>query len=488
MKGPQALIFELSSPGRTAVSLPAPEVPTPSLSSLLPPHALRNDPPGLPEVSEVDVVRHFVNLSQLNHSVDNGFYPLGSCTMKYNPKVNEDAARIPGFARIHPDQDEATVQGAMELLYSMDRYLSELCGMSRFTLQPAAGAHGEITGLFMVRAYHESRGEHRTQVLVPDSAHGTNPASAAGVGMEIVVVKSDDRGNVDINDLRSKVGPNTAALMLTNPNTLGLFEENVREIAALVHGCGALLYYDGANANAIMGKSRPGDMGFDVVHLNVHKTLSTPHGGGGPGAGPVGVKSFLEPFLPMPLVRLDDATGMYVWDYDRPQSIGRVHSFNGNFGVVVKAWAYIRSMGPDGLRTASEHAVLAANYVMRRLQPYYDLPYDRPCKHECVLAGTRQKREHDVRTLDIAKRLLDFGFHAPTIYFPLIVDEAMMIEPTETESRETLDHFIDAMIKIAKEAEDHPEVLHDAPHHTPVGRLDETAAARKPILRYTKES
>jgi len=488
MKGPQALIFELSSPGRTAVSLPAPEVPTPSLSSLLPPHALRNDPPGLPEVSEVDVVRHFVNLSQLNHSVDNGFYPLGSCTMKYNPKVNEDAARIPGFARIHPDQDEATVQGAMELLYSMGRYLSELCGMSRFTFQPAAGAHGEITGLFMVRAYHESRGEHRTQVLVPDSAHGTNPASAAGVGMEIVVVKSDDRGNVDINDLRSKVGPNTAALMLTNPNTLGLFEENVREIAALVHGCGALLYYDGANANAIMGKSRPGDMGFDVVHLNVHKTLSTPHGGGGPGAGPVGVKSFLEPFLPMPLVRLDDATGMYVWDYDRPQSIGRVHSFNGNFGVVVKAWVYIRSMGPDGLRTASEHAVLAANYVMRRLQPYYDLPYDRPCKHECVLAGTRQKREHDVRTLDIAKRLLDFGFHAPTIYFPLIVDEAMMIEPTETESRETLDHFIDAMIKIAKEAEDHPEVLHDAPHHTPVGRLDETAAARKPILRYTKES
>jgi glycine dehydrogenase subunit 2 len=276
--------------------------------------------------------------------------------------------------------------------------------------------------------------------------------------------------------------------MLTNPNTLGLFEENVREIAALVHGCGALLYYDGANANAIMGKSRPGDMGFDVVHLNVHKTLSTPHGGGGPGAGPVGVKSFLEPFLPAPLVKLDDATGMYVWDYDRPQSIGRVHSFNGNFGVVVKAWAYIRSMGPDGLRTASEHAVLAANYVMRKLQPYYDLPYDRACKHECVLAGTRQKREHGVRTLDIAKRLLDFGFHAPTIYFPLIVDEAMMIEPTETESRETLDRFIDAMIKIAKEAEEHPEVLHDAPHHTPVGRLDETAAARKPILRYTKES
>ena len=488
MRGPQPLIFELSSPGRTAISLPAPEVPTPDLASFLPKQALRHEPLGLPEVSEVDVARHFVNLSQLNHAVDTGFYPLGSCTMKYNPKVNEDAARMPGFALIHPDQDEATVQGAMELLHSMDNYLSELCGMSRFTFQPAAGAHGEITGLFIIRAYHGSRGEHRTRVLVPDSAHGTNPASAASAGMEIVVVKSDERGNVDVDDLRSKVGPETAALMLTNPNTLGLFEENVREIAALVHGCGALLYYDGANANAIMGKSRPGDMGFDVVHLNVHKTLSTPHGGGGPGAGPVGVKAFLEPFLPVPLVRLEEEAGMYVWDYDRPQSIGRVHSFNGNFGVVVKAWAYIRSMGPNGLRAASEHAVLAANYIMRKLQPYYDLPYDRDCKHECVLAGTRQKREHGVRTLDIAKRLLDFGFHAPTIYFPLIVDEAFMIEPTETESRETLDEFIDAMIRIAKEAETHPEVLHDAPHHTPVGRLDETQAARKPILRYTRES
>ncbi|MEA4883624.1 MAG: aminomethyl-transferring glycine dehydrogenase subunit GcvPB [Clostridia bacterium] len=484
MKGPQPLIFELSSPGRTAFGLPDPDVPTAELASLFPARALRTDPPALPEVSEMDVVRHFVNLSQLNHAVDTGFYPLGSCTMKYNPKINEDAARIPGFALLHADEDESASQGALELMYTLERYLCEIAGMDRFTLQPAAGAHGESTGLFVIRAYHESRHDRRDKVLVPDSAHGTNPASAAGAGMEIVQVKSDPRGNVDIEDLRAKAGPDVAALMLTNPNTLGLFDEHLKQITEIVHSAGALLYYDGANANAIMGKSRPGDMGFDVVHLNLHKTFSTPHGGGGPGAGPVGVKSPLEPFLPMPLVKLDEATGKYAWDYDRPQSIGRVHSFNGNFGVLVRAWAYIRALGPDGLRTASEHAVLTANYVMRKLQPYFDLPYDRACKHECVLSGSRQKKSTGVRTLDMAKRLLDFGFHAPTVYFPLIVDEAFMIEPTETESKETLDSFIAAMIRIAKEAEEHPEALHEAPHSTPVGRLDETLAARKPILRY----
>lgn len=487
MKGPQPLIFELSVPGRTAISLPEPAVPAPDLSQLFPEECLRVDPPALPEVSEVDVVRHFVNLSQLNHAVDTGFYPLGSCTMKYNPKVNEDAARRPGFGAIHPDQDESTVQGAMELLYTLEEYLCEICGMDNFTMQPAAGAHGEITGLFIINAYHESRNDKRTKVLVPDSAHGTNPASAAGAGMEIIQVKSDARGNVDIEDLKAKAGPDVAALMLTNPNTLGLFDERIGEIAEIVHGAGALLYYDGANANAIMGKSRPGDIGFDVIHLNLHKTFSTPHGGGGPGSGPVGVKKFLSPFLPAPVVKFNEATGKYFWDNDRPQSIGRVHSFNGNFGVMVKTWAYIRSMGPEGLRAASEYAVLNANYIMRKLQPYYDLPYDRACMHECVLSGARQKKSSDVKTLDIAKRLLDFGFHAPTVYFPLIVDEALMIEPTETESKETLDSFIDAMIRIAKEAEENPDVVREAPHDTPVGRLDETTAARKPILRYTVE-
>lgn len=485
MNRPQQLIFELSVAGRHAVDLPAPEVPTPSLDSLFPCSALRAKAPALPEVSEVDVMRHFVNLSQLNYSVDNGFYPLGSCTMKYNPKINEDASRLEGFARIHPDQPADTVQGALELMHEFDKYLCELTGMSRFTLQPAAGAHGELTGVLMIKAYHESRGDRRDIVLVPDSAHGTNPATAASAGMTIVQIKSDANGNVDIEDLKSKIGPNVAAMMLTNPNTLGLFDTHILEIADIVHSCGALLYYDGANANAIMGKSRPGDFGFDVVHLNVHKTLSTPHGGGGPGAGPVGVKAFLEPFLPTPLVALDPVTGMYLWDDDRPQSIGKVQSFHGNFGVIVRAFTYMRSMGPDGLRTASEHAVLNANYVMRRLEPYYKVAFDRTCMHECVLTSEELKEKYGVGTLDVAKRLLDYGFHAPTIYFPLIVHEAMMIEPTETESRESLDSFIDAMIKIAHEAATEPDTLKSAPVTTVVGRLDETTAARKPVLRYT---
>jgi len=484
----QPLIFELSVEGREAFSLPECDVPKLPMAELIPSDFMRKSSPTLPEVSEGDVVRHFVNLSTLNHSVDSGFYPLGSCTMKYNPKINEDACRLGGFAHIHPDQPESTVQGAMKLLYTLDEYLSELTGMNKFTLQPVAGAHGELTGLLIIRAYHIHKGENRNIILVPDSAHGTNPASAAGAGMKVVQVKSDSRGNVDVEDLKTKLDSNVAALMLTNPNTLGLFDEHIAQIAELVHEAGALLYYDGANANAIMGKSRPGDMGFDVVHLNLHKTLSTPHGGGGPGSGTVGVKEFLTPFLPLPVISFDEYANKYFWDYDRPLSIGKVHSFNGNFAVMVRAWTYIRSMGPDGLKNASENAVLNANYIMAKLKDLFALPYDRTCMHEFVFSGSKQKRENGVTTTDMAKRLLDFGYHAPTIYFPLIVDEAMMIEPTETESRETLDTFIEVMRQIAIEAKENPDLLHNSPVSTPIGRLDETTAARKPILRWTKES
>lgn len=485
MKRLMPLIFEMSRPGRVGVSLPASDVPELAVESMVPDSMIRKQAPGLPEVSEVDVVRHFVNLSNLNHSVDTGFYPLGSCTMKYNPKINEDAARLPGFARLHPDMPERGAQGALKVIHDLDLWLSEICGMDRFTLQPVAGAHGELTGLFIIRAYHFSRMDcKRDKILAPDSSHGTNPASAAAAGMTVIQVASDARGNVDIEDLKAKVGPDTAALMLTNPNTLGLFDEHICDITEIVHDAGGLVYYDGANANAIMGKSRPGDMGFDVVHLNLHKTFSTPHGGGGPGAGPVGVKKFLEPFLPKPLVELNGS--MYRWDFDRPDSIGHVHSFNGNFGVLLRTWAYIRTMGPDGLKAASELAVLNANYLMHELKGDFQLNFDRTCKHEFVLSGAKQKKESGVRTLDMAKRLLDYGYHAPTVYFPLIVEEAIMIEPTETESKETLDSFIEAMREIAKEAKENPENLHSAPHNTPVGRLDETLAARKPVLRWTK--
>lgn len=485
MKKLNPLIFEMSSPGRTGFSLPCSDVPELPIESMVPDTMIRKTPPALPEVSEVDVVRHFVNLSSLNHGVDTGFYPLGSCTMKYNPKINEDAARLKGFLKLHPEMPSHGAQGALNVLHDLDLWLSEICGMDRFTLQPVAGAHGELTGLFIIRAYHHGRGDcKRDKILAPDSSHGTNPASAAAVGMTVVQVASDSRGNVDIEDLKSKVGPDTAGLMLTNPNTLGLFDEHICEITSVVHDAGGLVYYDGANANAIMGKTRPGDMGFDVVHLNLHKTFSTPHGGGGPGAGPVGVRKFLEPFLPKPLVKLED--GVYAWDYDLPYSIGHVHSYNGNFGVLLRAWAYIRSMGPCGLKAASELAVLNANYLMENLKGDFELPYDRTCMHEFVLSGNRQKKESGVRTLDMAKRLLDYGFHAPTIYFPLIVEEAIMIEPTETESKETLDSFIAAMKQIAKDAQEDPEVLKTAPHHTPVGRLDETLAARKPVLKWTK--
>lgn len=480
----QALIFELSTPGRIGYSLPEMDVPEADLTGLLPEGYLRVDEPELPEVSELDIMRHYTALSRRNHGVDSGFYPLGSCTMKYNPKINENVARFNGFAHVHPLQDESSVQGALELLFDLQEHLIEITGMDEVTLQPAAGAHGEWTGLMMIRAYHEANGDmKRTKVIVPDSAHGTNPASATIAGLETITVKSNENGLVDLEDLRRVVGDDTAALMLTNPNTLGLFEENILEMAEIVHGVGGKLYYDGANLNAVLSKARPGDMGFDVVHLNLHKTFTGPHGGGGPGSGPVGVKADLIPFLPKPVIAKRGEE--YVLDYDRPQSIGRVKPYYGNFGINVRAYTYIRSMGPDGLKAVTEYAVLNANYMMRRLAEFYDLPFDRHCKHEFVLSGRRQKKL-GVRTLDIAKRLLDFGYHPPTIYFPLNVEECIMIEPTETESKETLDSFVDIMIQIAKEAEENPEIVQEAPHTTVVGRMDETTAARKPILKYQK--
>lgn len=481
----QALVFELSKPGRIGYSLPEMDVPEVDLSELIPDGYIREEPAELPEISELDIMRHYTALSKRNHGVDSGFYPLGSCTMKYNPKINENVARFNGFAHLHPLQDESSVQGALELMYDLQEHLVEITGMDEVTLQPAAGAHGEWTGLMMIRAYHEANGDHnRTKVIVPDSAHGTNPASATVAGFETLTVKSNEYGLVDLEDLKRVIGDDTAALMLTNPNTLGLFEENILEMAEIVHGAGGKLYYDGANLNAVLSKARPGDMGFDVVHLNLHKTFTGPHGGGGPGSGPVGVKSDLIPFLPKPiLVKNEDG---FSFDYNRPQSIGRVKPYYGNFGINVRAYTYIRSMGPDGLKAVTENAVLNANYMMRKLAPAFDLPYDKHCKHEFVLSGRRQKKL-GVRTLDIAKRLLDFGYHPPTIYFPLNVEECMMIEPTETESKETLDSFIEAMLQIAKEAEENPEIVQEAPHTTVISRLDETLAARKPVLRYLKQ-
>jgi glycine dehydrogenase subunit 2 len=484
MNNEKALIFEMSQPGRVAYNLPELDVAEENLQDLIPAASIRQVPADLPEVHELDLMRHYTALSRRNYGVDNGFYPLGSCTMKYNPKINEDVARYAGFARIHPYQPEESIQGALELLYHLQQDLAQVTGMDMVTVQPAAGAQGEWTGLMMIRAYHESRGEKRTKVICPDSAHGTNPASATVAGFETITVKSNERGLVDLDALRAAVGPDTAALMLTNPNTLGLFEEDIVEIAQIVHEAGGLLYYDGANANAILGYARPGDMGFDVVHLNLHKTFSTPHGGGGPGAGPVGVKKQLIPFLPKPMVAKKEDGSFYL-DHDMPQSIGRVKGFYGNFGILVRSYVYIRQHGPEGLKRISENAVLNANYMMRRLSEGYDVPFDRHCKHEFVLSGRRQKKQ-GVRTLDIAKRLLDFDYHPPTIYFPLIVEECLMIEPTESESKETLDQFIDVMLQIAREAEETPELVQEAPHNTVVKRLDETLAARKPVLRYKR--
>lgn len=479
----EPLIFELSRPGRQGVTLPENDVPSQPLEQLIPPAMLRQQQPELPEVSEVDVVRHYVRLSRLNYGVDVGFYPLGSCTMKYNPKINEDMANLPGFTKLHPYQPEQTVQGMLELLYHTQKYLAEITGMDAVSLQPAAGAHGELTGLLTIKAYLKHKGENRTKVIIPDSAHGTNPASAAMAGFKTVQVKSDERGNVDVEALKAVVDEDTAALMLTNPNTLGLFEENIEQITEIVHNAGGLVYYDGANMNAIMGIARPGDMGFDVVHLNLHKTFSTPHGGGGPGSGPVGVKAKLAPYLPKPLVVKQDDT--YRLDYDRPLSIGRVRSFYASVSVIIKTYAYILSHGAEGLKMVSEHAVLNANYLMHKLSNYLNVPFDRICMHEFV-CQPKGLKENGVHTLDLAKRMMDYGYHPPTVYFPLIVDEAMMFEPTETESKETLDGFAASLAKIIAEATSEPETVKKAPHCTPVGRLDEVTAARHPVLRYQR--
>jgi glycine dehydrogenase subunit 2 len=484
MQKKQSLIFELSKAGRKAYSLPNCDVPQASLTQILDDKYLRQSDANLPEVSELDTVRHFTQLSQRNHGVDSGFYPLGSCTMKYNPKVNELVARFDGFTKIHPYQSQETVQGALKVMYDLQEMLSEITGMSGFTLQPAAGAHGELTGLMIIKAYHNNRKDFkRTKIVVPDSAHGTNPASAAVAGYDIVEVKSNSKGLVDLDSLKSLMGDDIAGFMLTNPNTLGLFDENILEISSIVHEAGGLMYYDGANANAILGISRPGDMGFDAVHLNLHKTFSTPHGGGGPGAGPVGVKSHLEPFLPVPVVSKKDTN--YFLDEDRPLSIGKIKAFYGNFGVLLRAYAYIMSMGPDGLREVSENAVLNANYMAYKIKDVYHMPIDATCMHECVFSGDWQKSK-GVSTLDIAKRLLDFGYHPPTIYFPLIISEALMIEPTECETKETLDEFIGALRQIAEEVEKDPEIVKNAPYTTVISRLDEAQAARKPVLRYEK--
>ena len=478
----EKLVFELSSEGRRAATFPACDVPEKELGEMFPDEILRDGPVGLPEVSEEELVRHFIALSILNHHVDKGFYPLGSCTMKYNPKINEDLSRLPGFVNLHPLQLESLSQGALALMYNLGETLKELSGFDAITLQPAAGAHGEFTGLLIMRAYHQKQGNPRSKVIIPDTAHGTNPASVARSGYQALTVSSNVMGTIDIESLGKVLDEEVAVLMLTVPNTLGKFEKDILTISRMVHDVGALMYLDGANLNSFMGIALPSEMGFDAMHFNLHKTFSTPHGGGGPGSGPVGVVSRLAEFLPAPVVgRRDD--GSFFLDYDLKHSIGRVHSFYGNFLVMVRAYTYILMQGSSGLRSVSENAIINANYVMRRLEKYYENPFPSSCMHECVLSGEKQK-ERGVKTLDIAKRLLDFGIHAPTIYFPLIVSEALMIEPTETESRESLDLFIEAMITIADESEKDPQILRDAPHTTPIRRLDEAKAARELVLKW----
>ncbi len=477
----EPLLFEQGSPGRVGVSLPEPGVPEVPPEELLPPGYVREEMAGFPELSENEVVRHYTRLSQWNHCIDTGFYPLGSCTMKYNPKVNDWVARLPGFSGAHPLQPEEVSQGALELMWSLERWLCEIGGMDRVSLQPAAGAHGELTGMMMIRAYHERQGNPRKKVLLPDSSHGTNPSSAATCGYEVVEVKSDERGCMTPAGVAAEMDEEVAALMVTNPNTLGLFEEDVKEVADVVHAKGGLVYCDGANLNALLGISRPGDTGVDVLHFNLHKTFSTPHGGGGPGAGPVGVKAPLVPYLPVPVVEKDG--DVFRLDADMPHSIGKVRSFYGNFAVLVRAYSYIRSMGAANLRRASELAVLNANYLRVKLRSHYHIPYDRPCMHECVISDKLQ-RQFGVETLDIAKRLIDYGYHPPTVYFPLIVKGAMLIEPTETESVETLDGFVAAMRCIGEEAQAHPELLREAPSSPIASRLDEVGAARRLRLRW----
>jgi glycine dehydrogenase subunit 2 len=481
------LIFEKSRPGRRAATLPECDVPSHEVADLIGADNVRASLP-LPEVSELEVVRHFTQLSHRNYAIDLGFYPLGSCTMKYNPKVNDRAAGIPGFANIHPLQPVETVQGALAVIYELQSMLAEICGMQATTLQPAAGAHGELLSMMMVKAYHKERDDtDRDVVVIPDSAHGTNPASAARCGFKVKGIPSNDKGCTDLKALAGALDGRVAALMLTNPNTVGLFESDIQEICSLVHAAGGLVYCDGANMNAMLGLTRPGDMGFDVMHFNLHKTFSTPHGGGGPGCGAVSVTGLLEPYLPAPTV---DKTGegvdaVYAFNFDRPHSVGKIHSFYGAFGIAVRAYTYIRSLGAKGLRSVGENALLNANYLRARLADYFDVAYNSPsCMHEVVLSASRQKQRTGVRALDISKRLMDYGFHPPTNYFPLIVPEALMIEPTETENKQTLDEFIEAMIQIAKEADENPELVKSAPHTTVVSRLDETAAVKNLDLSY----
>ncbi len=473
------LIYEKSQPGRRAGRLPDHGLPVPEV----PDELRRAEPPRLPELAEPDLMRHFTELSSRNFGIDTGFYPLGSCTMKHNPRVNERLAALPGFRDLHPHQDEDGAQGALRLCWELEEVLAEVTGLDAVSLQPAAGSQGELTGLMLMHAYFADLGEdeQRRKIVIPDTAHGTNPASVTMAGYELTPVKTDPRGNIDVEDLRAKVDEHTAGLMLTNPSTLGLFDEHIEEIARIFHHAGALMYYDGANLNAVCGISRPGDMGFDIVHINLHKTFSQPHGGGGPGGGPIAVGKRLEPFLPVPaIVREGDR---YVFDYDRPQTIGKVRGFYGPFGVFVRSYAFILAYGPQ-LREMSEVAVLNANYLLARLREAYELPYDRLCMHEFVLSARPLKREHGVTALDVAKRLMDYGFHPPTVYFPLVVSEALMIEPTETEAKETLDSFADAMLAIAREAAEEPEQLRTAPHGRPVGRLDEVKAAKRVVVRY----
>jgi glycine dehydrogenase subunit 2 len=475
------LVFELSRPGRRCHRLPACDVPSDTpLSRLVPQEHLADSPPPLPEVGEIDLVRHFTNLSARNMSIDTNFYPLGSCTMKYNPKRHERLAALPGFADLHPLQHDDTAQGMLELLHEMQQYLAEISGLPAVSLQPAAGAQGELAALYVAHAYFRDRGEHhRTKVLVPDSSHGTNPASASLAGFETVTVKSDPTGHVDLDDLRARLGDDTAVFMITNPNTLGLFEKQIHTITDLLHKAGALVYLDGANMNAILGVTRPGDFGADMQHYNVHKTFTGPHGGGGPGSGPIAVRDFLAPYLPAPTVVKDG--DRFRLNFDMPKSIGRVRSFFGNVGILYRGYCYIRTLGPDGLKQVSEHAVLNANYLRARVKDVFDVPHEGPCMHEFVASARSLLRERKVKALDVCKRLLDYGFHAPTMYFPLVVSEALMMEPTETESKETLDAFADALLTIKGED---PELLRTAPHTHVVNRPDEVKAAKEPVLRW----
>ncbi len=478
-------IFELSSPGRRGVSFPEPDVPSAEL-----PEALQRESFAFPEASEIDVVRHFTRMSQKNHAIDIAMYPLGSCTMKYNSRINEAVARLTGFAAAHPLQRQDTAQGSLHLMYDLQTMLAEISGFQHVSLQPAAGAHGELAGTLMIRKFHELNGQtDRTEMLVPDSAHGTNPATAVMAGFRVVTIPSDDRGNVDLEALRASVGPQTAGMMITNPNTLGLWDEQIQQVVNIVHEAGGLVYNDGANFNAILGLAKPGHLGVDIMHFNLHKTFSTPHGGGGPGSGPIGVTDAMAPFLPGPIVaRRETDAGDYLYEWAMPEhSIGRLHGFHGNFGMHVRAYNYIRMHGADGLRQISEDAVLNANYLRVRLEDTYEVAYDRPCMHEVVLTARKQKNQ-GAKALDIAKRLLDFGIHPPTTYFPLIVAEALMIEPTETESKQSIDYYADTLLKIAEEIENTPEVVTGAPHTTEYKRLDEAGANRKLNLRWEPEA